>query len=528
MCDGWDIVHAGSGKRLEVDGNGSVVLTDKLSSYCHWDILHPFFGATHFPNFWTPHFFASPFNERFDIHSLSMEAMQGVINPYWKYQGGPALRVEDAKGRIECIKACADSVACSLALTGPNNQCVLFNGQVVPIENEKIPLTILKSRDHTRNNQPWIDVPSQVHGDWILDYIMLAHRIYGDTKDRYASKEFNANWLKSAPTESGNLIRKYSTGIAVKKNPDRQNSIDGNNNAYRDCLVNFGVDSKRCRDYLQRITTLSNPISVQKNILGGPAGVCNGPNLRSALCQGFCKELDAKNSEACTSALKEHCKGQTEPGRQEPMCSCFMPSDTYIKAWETAVDSVTDRSPDAAAFIKSAVRKTQNPSQGCWYVPCRDSLLNPNSITSDCNSEINVCYQVQGDNKLENNSQRDGGLNFLSQQCTFLDGSGKPSIDPREDAGSGPAKPPPGAGSQDPSLPGAGPQTPSNGDPNKITGAIQSILDRQKQLQAMAEEAGNRDEEKTENKVSFWWWMAGVGVVLLIFTVLAVLFTRKS
>lgn len=387
ICDGWDIINADSKQRLDVTANGSLALTDNLTSYCHWDILHPFAGPFHCPDFWMPHFFSSPFDQRRDVHALATETVKGVINPHWKFQSGSGSPEEKTMGAEDCITSCANSLACSLAVTGANNTCILFNAPVQPLDAPNVPLSTSTTWDSTTNKRSSQQVPSDIHGDYMIDTILLAHRVYGDKKDRFATAEFLLNWLTSVPDTGNNRrIRKFSTGMAFAKDPSRVNSIDGNNDAYRTCLINFGVGSKRCRDFFQRISNTSDPVTIKKGILGGKTGICTGPNLRSEVCQAFCREDGAKNSDSCKEALLDHCQNQTEPGRQEDMCSCWMPGDSYKKAWASSVDQLSKTpggNPDVANILKDTMSKMQNPNQGCWYEP---AFFSRNEKTAVCSA----------------------------------------------------------------------------------------------------------------------------------------------
>jgi hypothetical protein len=54
-----------------------------------------------------------------------------------------------------------------------------------------------------------------------------------------------------------------------------------------------------------------------------------GANLRSALCQNFCRMASTRADGLCGEKLAAHCAAQTEAGLNEELCHCWMAPQTY-------------------------------------------------------------------------------------------------------------------------------------------------------------------------------------------------------
>lgn len=410
---GWEIVHAGSGRRLVEGADGaSLRLTGSLETRTVWDVLvfSPYRREAQRTHFWLPEFLADTLGQRHAPYFAGQSRMRPVqsknpvpVSTATTTTAGPERRTV---ARADCLKQCAEDDTCNAAAVDNEGGCRLFRGYTVPSE-AAFPTAVDELWGGpvlpTLNGLVWKDV--------------LERRLLRDARVRGAVAQ-------DASTREFGLEGTVTNTTLYAKVPAE--SVAEPITAYRECLRRFGLDAVRCQKVLAEATGSSaeRAAEVQRQVLGDwdnkpVKGLCAGADLRSGLCQDFCSTAASRTNRSCERRLWEHCAGQTQGGMQEGLCGCWLADDTYKAIWRSAfANSGIEQGSALAARINEVLQRDRIPPS-CWYAGCWHSALRP---PEGCPSTINQnCILVS-----ENNQFSSGGGQQHEQACN-LTANGGPS-----------------------------------------------------------------------------------------------------
>ena len=300
---GWDIVHAGSGLRLDMnDTDDGLQLTNALNSDTHFDILRP--GRTkgfHRSHFWLPTFLQQAFCNQPRTYPV-MQPLEAVTGNLAIPGPGAQTSGEDLHGNeSEHIRTTgAESV---YTLVGVNN-----NGT-------------------TTRYKGWIMDPSRLAADPLLttgtqcgyqsNQILLERQLFGDTRHRTAddtdapsTREYNLRWK---------LLGRPMMGITYyQRRSERRRPEE----IYRQCLLRLGMDATECKEVLETLAptpdlqrslkrTVFEQVTGQEQLgLCGPVPSNDQGNLLLAAARlwshnisEFCRSSEARENAYCRNGL---------------------------------------------------------------------------------------------------------------------------------------------------------------------------------------------------------------------------------
>jgi hypothetical protein len=410
---GWDIVNATNGFRLNATATSGLEMSPALTGLTHWDILRP--GRTkgfHRSHFWLPPFFMQAFCNQPRTYS-PMSQMEPLVGNLL----GPGGKTT-TEGETEALAACTKEITC-------NTLCVRNDGQV--------------TRWQGWNPDPKQAAPDPVQGPVARMCGSLAitiereRQLFGDTRPRGTAGrsptgEYSEWWSR---------MGRPPTGVVLYQ---RRAPPSSNTEAYRSCMVQLGMDAPECESFLfTAATTAHAQYTLQKSVLeqvtGQPQqpGLC-GPDkdhpilgvarLWSKTCTEFCKSNQAREEGSCRNGLLAYCQTQdNSDGLQDPMCSCYLSTESYREIRAKANQKLGSTSPVAAKI--NEVIANNKMKEYCWYGPCHEQANRPADSTcpggdviectqlfSDCQAKAAVRVQVSSDNQYTS-----GGNQSHSQKC---------------------------------------------------------------------------------------------------------------
>ena len=302
---GYNIVHAGSGRRLEISANGTnLELSTALTGFTHWDVLCPDANlANHRPHFWLPPFFAQCLCDHRRAYPVghNMEAVVG------SRLSGVTTNLERKRcaNQDDFLKACDDRNSSVASLDGAGmgvfytgSAALAADGSAGPGEADMALVALT--------------------GQGVMDSaeISVERRVYGDARARGVTADAN-NDTTAEYTEA--WVHKTGLSDATQVFYRRRAVAVDPVAVYRACVRQLGLDDETCRDLLPAGDNERYPITLP--VLGhlsgqGVPGVCGivaeeptlidtahqilagGARIRSDTCQRFCGSDKARDDGA--------------------------------------------------------------------------------------------------------------------------------------------------------------------------------------------------------------------------------------